>query len=110
MTQKALAFLLGIMIAVVSYTLYKEYNPAASFYLRQVMPQEDVKKEEPPVVEQEEPKAASGKQWIDGPHLEWRVPEGKTKIYLKYKEKNGRIILDYDFKVQPGQRIEIITE
>jgi hypothetical protein len=26
---------------------------------------------------------------------------------LKYKEKNGRLITEYEFNVRPGERIEI---
>lgn len=47
------------------------------------------------------------KKVIDGSHLEWYVPAGKNKIVLKYKEKNGRLILEYEFPVNPGERLEI---
>lgn len=41
--------------------------------------------------------------------FEWRVPEGQNKLKLQYKEKNGRLILEYPFPVHPGERIGITT-
>lgn len=41
--------------------------------------------------------------------FEWRVPDGQNKLKLQYKEKNGRLILEYPFPVHPGERIGITT-
>lgn len=49
----------------------------------------------------------NAKQWVSGANIEWRVPEGMNHIYLKYKEKNGRLIMEYDFKVKEGERFEL---
>lgn len=57
-----------------------------------------------------EPKQVGGKTWCEGNNLEWRVPDGVRNIKIKYKESNGRLILDYDFKVNPQERIEIKAE
>ena len=55
-------------------------------------------------------KTVAGKTWCEGNNLEWRVPEGVNSIKIKYKESNGRLILDYDFPVKPRERIEIKAE
>lgn len=133
--DKALVFILTLSAVILGNATYDRI-PEFSFYLRQILPSKQpapvaevpaVPEPAPVVVEAvpppkpapvpavvseqplpEEPKPdPNEKVWLSGNHYEWRIPEGKYKIILKYKEPNGRLILDYEFKVNPKERVEI---
>lgn len=106
--SKVFAFLLGCGIALMGYTGWNQYGPKVMFYINQLS---FVRESEPtptPSTEiEDEQKATVEKQWVEGNHFEWRIPAEKTSIHLKYKEKNGRLITEYEFNVRSGERIEI---
>lgn len=124
-THKINAFLVGMMLSWLTYLAWLHYGSTISFYLRQLQPAPAVitkkitipKQIEPEPVEQTnelvvpevkpKPEPTVGKKFVEGDHLEWRIPEEKTRLHLKYKEKNGRLITEYEFNVRPGERIEI---
>jgi hypothetical protein len=83
--------------------------PKAMFLLNQIKSKEtvDIPFELGNTESAKEPLDTNSKKWVEGSHLEWRIPENTRSISLKYKESNGRLILNYDFNVKSGQRIEI---
>lgn len=121
------SFVLGAIVLGGGYLAYQNW-PALKFFYNQISYDTIVKGiqkglgqetksplSEPAPVLDEPPQASTEpspvdpdtKQWVAGSNIEWRVPEGKNHIYLKYKEKNGRLIMEYDFKVKPGERFEL---
>lgn len=87
------------------------------FYKKEVAKRQPIPVEEEPIDKQvlqdsefddtPKKKDPNEKVWVEGKRFEWRVPEDVSEIIIKYKESNGRLILDYNFKVNPGERIEI---
>lgn len=119
-----IALIIGVGISILGYSHYREIKFALNLLISQVTYQEhtEAPKIEPeivPIPKNDSPASPAtpviappvedpnAKKWITGNHLEWRIPEGKTKIILKYKEKNGRIIVEYPFEVRAGERVEI---
>lgn len=107
-TNKRVAiFSLGLLLTIqLAYVAYingpKKYEVAST---------EPAPKAEPTFKLDEPPKKSNDeedeKKSVTGRHLEWTVPSDTTKIRLKYKEKNGRLKQEYEFRVNPGERIEI---